>query len=379
MSLNFRFAIASDLHIGLPHTIPDHPLRFHRIEISIANFNYVIDQLSQLDIDFLLIPGDLTQNGERENHQWLAQALAKLPFPAYVIPGNHDAVERQATDRSIGIHDFPSYYQKHGYDRPEGSGPEVDSQLYYSCSPLPGLRLIGLNSIFYGEDDKQHYTGRIDQTQLRWLRKTLMEVDSTDQIFVMVHHNVLEHLPNQTKSKLGRRYMLENAPQLIEILQSAGVQFVFTGHLHVQDIAYDQQANLFDITTGSMVSYPHPYRICRYWEDGEGHGQLIVESQRVIAAPGWPDLQQMSRDFMGEHSLRFIRRLLTEPPLNMSEAEAEPLLPHLRHFWASIADGDAQFNFAHLPKPVQSFFEAFSAQETWDNNAVLDVSAKRRA
>lgn len=398
MSLNFRFAIATDLHIGLPHTIPNHPMRFHRIEISIPNFNSVMEQLSQLDVDFLLIPGDLTQNGEPENHEWLSQALAQLPFPAYVIPGNHDALEQKATDTAIGIDEFPSYYEKHGYgkygyemhgDRKNKQGkraPEVSEsekkQLYYTCNPLPGLRLIGLNSIAYNDDGKQHYTGYIDQPQLDWLQQVLATSWASngvkEEIFVMIHHNVLEHLPNQTKSKLGRRYMLENAPALIEILQEFGVQLVFTGHLHVQDIAYHPQANLFDITTGSLVSYPHPYRICRYCQNDAGRSQLMIESRRIRSAPGWPDLQLMSRDFVQDHSLRFIRRLLTEPPLNLSEAEAEPLLPHLRHIWADVANGDVQFDFSHLPDPVRRFFEAFSAQEQWDNHAILDLNREPR-
>ena len=389
MSLNFRFAIATDLHIGLPHTIPDHPMRFHRIEISIPNFQYVIDQLSQLDVDFLLIPGDLTQNGEFENHEWLSHALAQLPFPAYVIPGNHDALERQPTETSIGIADFPRYYEKYGYgqnDFPpqrEGQPTSVEDgqllprQLYYTCCPLPGLRLIGLNSIAYEDDGKQHYNGYIDGPQLEWLKQVLAESRAQDgdaeQIFVMVHHNVLEHLPNQATSKLGRRYMLENAAALIEILREADVQLVFTGHLHVQDIAYHQQADLFDITTGSLVSYPHPYRICRYRENEQGQAQLMIESHRIPAAPEWPDLQSMSREFVQEHSLRFIRRLLTDPPLNLSDEEVDPLLPHLRHFWTDIADGDAQFDFPQLPAPVQAFFQAFSTQRQWDNQATLDL------
>ena len=54
MSLSFQFAIASDLHIGLPHTIEDNPYRFHRVELSIPIFEYVMDQLRQLDLDDLI-------------------------------------------------------------------------------------------------------------------------------------------------------------------------------------------------------------------------------------------------------------------------------------------------------------------------------------
>ena len=382
MSLNFRFAIASDLHIGLPHTIPENPFRFHQVEISIPTFEYVIDQLRQLDLDFLLIPGDLTQDGEPENHEWLSRALAQLPFPAYVIPGNHDALTRDRSDRSIGIAEFPRYYEKFGYADTE--------KLYYTCTPLPGLRLIGLNSIFFEPNGEQQYSGRLDDEQLDWLQHTLAttvrESNADERVMVMVHHNVLEHLPNQAKSKLGRRYMLDNAPALIDILQAAGVQLVFTGHLHVQDIAcypsYDlsnpspNPNRLYDITTGSLVSYPHPFRVLQYREDEQGRAQLVIESKRVPSAPNCPDLQSMSREFMSDRSSRFIRRLLTDPPLNLSEAEAEPLLPHLRYFWSDIANGDAQFDLPQLPQSVQRYFGAFSTPICWDNQATLELRGK---
>lgn len=86
MSLEFRFAIASDLHIALPHTIWDHPTRFHLVEVSIPALELVLERLERLELDFLLLPGDLTQHGEPENHRWLAERLAKLPYPVYVIP-----------------------------------------------------------------------------------------------------------------------------------------------------------------------------------------------------------------------------------------------------------------------------------------------------
>ncbi|MEO0708859.1 MAG: metallophosphoesterase, partial [Cyanobacteria bacterium J06649_5] len=79
--LNFKFAIVSDLHIALPHTIWDAPNRFHLVEVSIPAFEQILEQLIADKPDFLLLPGDLVQHGERENHEWMANRLAQLPFP----------------------------------------------------------------------------------------------------------------------------------------------------------------------------------------------------------------------------------------------------------------------------------------------------------
>jgi hypothetical protein len=96
----------------------------------------------------------------------------------------------------------------------------------------------------------------------------------------MLHHNVLEHLPGQTQSALGRRYMVQNHGDIIQRLEAAGVRLMFTGHLHVQDVA--RRGQLCEVLTGSLVSYPHPYRVVEI-EQGDGglaHGGAIAPSHR---------------------------------------------------------------------------------------------------
>ncbi len=351
----FRFAILSDPHIAIPATIWDHPGRFHLIELSIPALEAILERLNSLDLDFLLIPGDLTQHGEPENHAWLAQRLSQLPYPTYVIPGNHDIVTHAATERHIGLADFPRYYEKFGYSDP--------NQPYYVCQPLPGLRLIGLNSNGFDAEGQQMRSGFLDAQQLDWLAEILAE-SSDDLTLVMLHHNALEHLPGQNQSHMGQRYMLQNADALLPLLQAAGVQLLFTGHLHVQDVAQYQRDNwtLHEITTGSLVSYPHPYRVLELRQDSLGY-RLQVESGRVTQLEGWPDLQQSSREWMGDHSFGFLLKFLTEPPLSLPLAEAEQLAPNLRYFWADIANGDARFEFldSDLPQSVQKFLVQFSA------------------
>ncbi|MGB3188035.1 MAG: metallophosphoesterase, partial [Limnoraphis sp.] len=143
MSLNFRFAIVSDLHIALSHTIWDHPTRFHLVEVSIPTLELVLEHLAECDLDFLLLPGDLTQDGEIDNHVWLSKRLAKLPFPVYVVPGNHDVPLSVGNDKVIGLINFPQFYHQFCYENIE--------QLHYTHEILPGVRLIGLNSNLFDQ------------------------------------------------------------------------------------------------------------------------------------------------------------------------------------------------------------------------------------
>ncbi len=348
MALNFRFAVVSDLHLALPHTIWDHPSRFHLVEVSISAFQSVLEHLTQLDLDFLLLPGDLTQHGEPENHAWLQQCLAQLPFPVYVVPGNHDVPVLLADQQSIAFADFPYYYTKYGYEDPQ--------QIYYVRQLLPGVKLIGLNSNSFNDQGEQ--VGCLDAKQLRWLEEVLA-ASGDELVLVMVHHNVVEHLPNQSNHPLANRYMLANSAEVLQLLRRYGVKLVFTGHLHVQDIAYSD--GVYDITTGSLVSYPHPYRVLEFHRDNQGKESLQILSHRVESVPEFPDLQESSRQWMGDRSFPFLIKLLTLSPLNLPLSQAKKLAPSLRDFWATIADGDAVLDYPQFPLEVQRYIQSYSA------------------
>jgi 3',5'-cyclic AMP phosphodiesterase CpdA len=356
MKLRFKFAIASDLHIALPHTVWDHPSRFHLVELSIPALEVVLSHLAQLDLDFLLLPGDLTQHGEPDNHMWLAARLRQIPYPVYVIPGNHDVPTVDNMDR------FAPYYRQFGYNHP--------SHLYYDCEVLPGVHLIGLNSNQFDSDNAQ--IGWIDRVQMDWLESVLNRVSKDKLVLVMVHHNVLEHMPGQASNPLGKRYMLGNAEELCHLLHRANIKLVFTGHLHVQDIAHSDRYNLYDITTGSLVSYPHPYRVLTYERDRDAE-RLSIESYRVESVPDYSDLQHFSREWMGDRSHPFLLNLLTKPPLSIPLKIATNMTPHLRYFWATIADGDAEFSFPDFPSRAKRYFEAFSDRPPSDNDAILHL------
>lgn len=366
-----RFAIISDPHIALPHTIAHKPSRFHLVEISIPAFEQILRSLETQALDFLLLPGDLTQHGERDNHEWLAQRLKQLPFPAYVVPGNHDIISLAGDNCTIGQADFPQIYRDFGY---------TSDRLYYHQEFASGMHLIGLNSIAFDESGEQLFSGYVDAPQLDWLSDRL-EALRPDWVMVTIHHNVLEHLPGQAQHPMGRRYITQNREALIQRLRQGGVNLLFTGHLHVQDIAQD--ADLWEVTTGSLVSYPHPYRILTLTPQSSGPIALQIESHRVEAVPDWPDLQATSRQWMRDRSAGFMTKFLTCPPFHLPVDKAEFYAPELQDFWADISAGDGQFDYPQLPDVVNRHLRGFGAIDATgsyrpiDNHSVLQLPVQR--
>ena len=368
MALNFKFAIVSDLHIAVPETIGKHQERFHLVEVSIPALEKALEHLETLNLDFLLLPGDLTQDGEVENHLWLANRLSKLPFPTYVIPGNHDVPNLLATEKLlsakrsqciIGKNDFPKYYQNHGYQNIE--------QLYYSQEILPGVLLIALNSNTFARDGQQ--IACLDEQQLLWLESILQS--ATQQLVILtIHHNIIEHLPQQSKHPLGKRYMLDNRIALLDLLKKYGGDLIFTGHLHVQDVA--EFEGIYEVCTGSMVSYPHPYRVIEVTAPTSESIKLNIQSHHIKSLPGWENLTEISREYLGERSSQFMMRLLTSPPLDLSPTEAAKYTSHLRYFWSDVAAGDGFFDFPQFPPKIRKYFQQFSAVDNEGHPNLID-------
>ncbi|MDS3860637.1 metallophosphoesterase [Thermosynechococcaceae cyanobacterium BACA0444] len=369
-----RFGIISDPHIALPETLPEPSRRFPLVEFSIPAFEVALADLTQLGIDFLLLPGDLTQHGEPENHRWLGERLQKLPFPTYVIPGNHDLPVPEPDGRSIGFAEFPLFYPQAGYVDPH--------QHYYCCYPAPGLRLIALNSNTFNDQGKQ--IGYLESAQWAWLEEILgNSVPEPTLTMVMIHHNVIPHLPDQAEHILSRRYILANAAPLRQLLKQHQVPLLITGHLHVQNIAYAE--GLYEITTGSLASYPHPYRRVEIPQLDALEPEVKITTHYVQAVPTAPDLQAHSRQWLVNRSLGFMAWYLTLPPLSLDQVQADRLAPQLQEVWAQVSAGDARVELPDLPQPVRAYFENFShvsptgCPELRDNNTQFRLQARSLA
>lgn len=151
----------------------------------------------------VLITGDLTNDGDLETYQALAEMLATLDLPLYPIPGNHD-------DRNLIRKAFPKVEEL----SPEGP-------LCYAIEHFP-VRVLALDSSVDG--DARGYLGAV---QLDWLT-TKLDEEPEKPVIVMLHHPPF-------KTGIGHMdySMLGDAEDLASVIQAyPKVERVLCGHVH---------------------------------------------------------------------------------------------------------------------------------------------------
>lgn len=81
------------------------------------------------------------------------------------------------------------------------------------------------------------------------------------RIIGMIHHGVVSHWKYQNRVMKG--YLVDDWKSVAARFAKMGLEVVFTGHSHAQDIACHKsgKATIYDVETGSAVTYPSPYRI----------------------------------------------------------------------------------------------------------------------
>ena len=318
-----RIAIVSDIHYMDPSLITNNGAEgtaFQNylaqdpklVQYSALIFNTVFEQLKVEKPDILLVPGDITKDGEKVSNMAMAgffQRLSMQGIKVYAIPGNHDINNAKAkrydgnADYPVDMtskEDFASIYGDFGYNNALARDP---NSLSYVVQPQPGLRIIGIDASKYEEygPSGDVAAGRIKPETLTWILAQLAQAKQENvTVFAMMHHNLIEHYAGQ--SQLDPGYVIDDWQNVANTLMDAGLKIIFTGHYHANDISpYAHNGKeLIDIQTGSLVTAPIPYRLITMKDD-----KLEVSSKTVasIAAtlPGGLSFPAYANTFLSQH------------------------------------------------------------------------------
>ncbi len=229
-----KIAVISDLHYMSPSLLPADPANDYFFKLYLAQdpkliafsdpiLRQAIAELKTAKPDIVLVPGDLTKDGELLSHEGvieLLQELLDLNVKVFVVPGNHDVNNPEAFDFSvsppvlttkISAVDFASMYGDFGYD---DAIYRDENSLSYICQPSEKLWILGIDACRYAENDEIAVVGgKIKPETLAWIQEKMAEVQANNiTLLAMMHHGILQHYYGQEQLDPG--YLVENWPDM---------------------------------------------------------------------------------------------------------------------------------------------------------------------
>ncbi|MFZ1986776.1 MAG: choice-of-anchor I family protein, partial [Desulfatitalea sp.] len=318
--------------------------------------------------DFLLIAGDLTKDGEMSSHLKLAAHLADLEaagIEIFVVPGNHDinnphavAFEGESTTpvEHVDPELFTDIYAAFGYEQAIARDP---NSLSYVAEPVQGVWLFGIDSCRYNDNIANGHPetgGALSEKSLNWILDKLFEAKIRHKSVVgFMHHGILEHYTGQ--SQLYADYVIQDWQTLSQTLSAAGLQLLFSGHYHANDITQSdwEENRLYGVETGSLVTYPSPYRLV----DLHGRQAAVVRTFHLEAIDydtGGLSFPDYAREFLRQGLTQIAAYQLTLTPdqggFALSPAEALAAAPFVTQAFMAHYAGDEMPDGATLGQIV---------------------------
>lgn len=244
-------------------------------------------QAEQGKLDYLILPGDLTKDGDYVSHTTLAGILEnwekETGVPVLVTNGNHDINNHNAQTFENGKfvkgaryttpEEFREIYANLGYDLAveEFTPPagEKAGGLSYVAELENGYRLVVIDGGVYSADitesglDEKETRGKYSDAVFEWALEQVEESSEKGySVIGMTHWNLVPHY-HEKELVTFTDFLIEDCEYVSECLADAGMQYIFTGHLHIHDIAQHISDNgniLYDVATASVINYPNLIR-----------------------------------------------------------------------------------------------------------------------
>jgi 3',5'-cyclic AMP phosphodiesterase CpdA len=179
----FRFALFSDLHISTKNQIAG-------LDLQLA----VKDVCDLNGIDFVIISGDITQNGDTDSFIEAKQKLNQLTMPFYILPGNHDF----RWNVGDGATEFVKVF---GDDK-------------FSFTHKNFL-FIGFTTVPLTKSDNASF----DKNDFKWIKKQLKSSGSKTPFFAITHYPLL--MTN-----------VDDCKKMTSLFTKYNIQAILNGHLH---------------------------------------------------------------------------------------------------------------------------------------------------
>lgn len=257
-----------------------------------------LEKAAASDAECILVPGDLVNGGIKSCHLELAALFKSFEHQTgkqiYVSVGNHDC------SSNTTMQEFESIYNEFGFSQAL-SRDEIT--LSYTADLGGGYRLLSVSSATYEEK-----ASVIEPSTLQWIKEQC-EAAKADgkKIVAITHYGLLQHagFPVGDLIDIAADARIDNADEYSGLFADWGIKYIFTGHIHVNDISKAVSANkneIYDIVTSALVGFPCTYRFVTFSGSGvefKAHNIDIIDTSHLPGGFSAAKLSKITGDFQG--------------------------------------------------------------------------------
>ena len=236
-----------------------------------------LDKVAESDAEFLLIAGDISNDGELCSHREAREMLYefKKHKPVYIITATHDWCcdnnpRRYKDDKiyhdvaTVAVDELRDFYKDFG---PDDSVAEYFTHLNnssYVVRPAEGL------SVFCFNDDQNGEGGSgYSKEHFNWISEQISQAKQRDDFIIgMQHHHLfLTELDRVINGQSGIEYREKTVTRFAD----EGLNIMFTGHSHMQHIrkfTTEKNNDFYEINVASISGYPAPIVYCTIDKSG---------------------------------------------------------------------------------------------------------------
>ncbi len=229
-------------------------------------------------VDTIIIVGDLVYRAEKESHISFRKMLYELKEKGkkiYIVTARHDyaTAEPDYVSHPVGFvgnelvpveglarEELREFYKDFGFDE----AISEHKTLSYCVQLNDKIRLLAINC----DGDFHSFKGLYDD-QMEWIYEQINKAKQDGcYIFAMMHYPLL---PGASIMELIEDAKLTDWKKRATELADAGLDLIFTGHMHMQSLnslTTEKGNTIYDICTGSIVGCPGAYRKVTFNDNG---------------------------------------------------------------------------------------------------------------
>lgn len=267
--------VANDLHLDLEDAFADSVKKRNSVSAEYAHVSsggqlvyesYAIiksflENAAKNESEFVIIPGDISNNGLVAEHEFLAEMLREFEETTgksvFVVAGNHDYLK-------TSVAEFESIYADFGYNEAVADDPNSGT---YMADLKNGYMLLAIDST-----GPSHQQNAVTGERFNWIEAQLKKAKADGKkVIAMSHYNIMEHFILQ--GSIHKSSVLTPSDLAVaSMLADNGVKYNFSAHTHSHDIASYTSENgnvIYEAVTNSLSQYPCAYRVVAFGEKAE--------------------------------------------------------------------------------------------------------------